>query len=161
MYQTGPDISRKAPRTQRRYAKAVATQGTLDSFLSCSKAPPLPIYVPSRSPSPIPLDIYPPGPDESNTPPPLVPILRPSPIPPTVHATSERSGRTRRNIPTTPIVEDAEDSGNSDDEMDDLIHGTQSAQSITDTPDWSALRDEIDKVIDKQKKKTTLPLSQV
>ncbi|EAU82288.2 hypothetical protein CC1G_08900 [Coprinopsis cinerea okayama7 len=33
-YATGPDISVKAPRTQRRYKAAWATQTTLDGFLS-------------------------------------------------------------------------------------------------------------------------------
>lgn len=51
--QKGPDISKKAPRSQWRYMKAVATQGNLDSFLSRPGAPSSsPIYVASRSQSP-------------------------------------------------------------------------------------------------------------
>jgi hypothetical protein len=48
-YATGPDIMRKAPRTQRRYRAALANQSSLDSYLTSLPAPCAPSRLASTS----------------------------------------------------------------------------------------------------------------
>ncbi|KAF9516087.1 hypothetical protein BS47DRAFT_1360646 [Hydnum rufescens UP504] len=120
-YQTGPDISRKAPCTQQHYAKEVAMQGTLDTFISLSKGPPSPIYVSSQSSSLIPPDAASPGSrdlNESNTLPPLAPL--PHLIPAQVPAVSRGSHHSQRNVPGPEILKDSKDLDDDEDEIEHL-----------------------------------------
>ena len=183
-YGQGCAIAGKSERTGNRNAKEIASQGNLDGFL-LSSVPSVnsggssaPIYVSSQSPEP--------EPDEEETPPPLSPYILPIPHPrtqsyapspsPTPLATisSQASHLLAQQVTSTPqhvITEinsdnDEADGANDDfndevdDELDDLIH-TNSQSRVTEIRPWPVLRDEIDGILNKQKNKATLPLSQV
>ncbi|KAF9503439.1 hypothetical protein BS47DRAFT_1374479 [Hydnum rufescens UP504] len=161
-YAKGPDIASKSGRTQRRYKKQIATQGMLD-FFPARRSHPVssPVYVSSRSPSPPQFNVdtmnesqFPLSPNQPESPLPLVPIV---PIP-----NSMGDICPKRACIMKPITEDTGDSDDDEDEeIDELMQGLSSRPPSLVLPGWPYLCNEIDKVLEKEKKARCLPYSQL
>ncbi|KAF9510731.1 hypothetical protein BS47DRAFT_1364327 [Hydnum rufescens UP504] len=142
-YIKGPDVVSKSERMQHRYKKQITTQGTLN-FLAIPQACPIPppIYVPSQSPSP---DV------EINS---GTRSLSPNEL-------AEGDMRPKQTCAIKPTVEDSRDMEDDEDkEINELMQG-HALCSPLELPDWPYLRNEIDKVLDKEKKVCHLPYSQL
>ncbi|KAF9510740.1 hypothetical protein BS47DRAFT_1487299 [Hydnum rufescens UP504] len=147
-YIKGPDVVSKSERMQHRYKKQITTQGTLN-FLAIPQARPIPppIYVPSQSPSP---DVEINSGTRSLSPNELAEFLPLVPVPPVRAPGGDM--RLKRTCAIKPTVEDSRDTEDDEDkEINELMQGHASCSPL-ELPDWPYLCNEIDKVLDKEKK---------
>ncbi|KAF9516801.1 hypothetical protein BS47DRAFT_1380805 [Hydnum rufescens UP504] len=147
-YSTSPVISLKSEWTQQRYRGAMKLQSTLDAkWLRAASAgsSSSPRNVSSHSPSPqLPQSDI----NICESAPPLSEPLLPDLI----------------QGCTTPLTGEDDDQSDDDeeDELDELFQDISSnSKAGSEVSDWSSLQDGINKILDKQKNKCTLPLCQI